>query len=150
MSKIESITQKVSGHIKKPMTADEIAEYLDSFDYSAELALQHLILLFAKAQSQLKSETWKQAAEITNNKIVQEIIENASERFGVSASAIMSKTRKRCASDARAAAQWACYHRANVKLNLIAKLWKSALSSIAGNRQKVSRHKVLLQIAKEL
>ncbi len=104
----------------------------------------------SKVQAQLKSETWKQAAEITNNKIVQEIIENASERFGVSASAIMSKTRKRCASDARAAAQWACYHRANVRLNLIAKLWKSALSSIAGNRQKVSKHKVLLQIAKEL
>ena len=57
MSKIEAITQKVSGHIKKPMTADEIAEYLESFDYSAELALQHLLLLFAKAQSQLKSET---------------------------------------------------------------------------------------------
>jgi len=82
--------------------------------------------------------------------LVQKIIESTAERFGVTIAAIMSKTRKQCPSDARAVAQWACYHRANVKSVSIAKIWKSAESSVCHNRQKVTKHKVLLQIAKEL
>ena len=81
---------------------------------------------------------------------VQQFINSAADRFGVSIADIMSKTRKQCAADARAVAQWACYNRANVKSVAIAKIWKSAESSVCHNRQKVSRHKVLLQIAKEL
>jgi len=112
--------------------------------------IKHLESELAKAQAQLKSEEWRRAESITDNKTVQEIIEKAAVTFGVSASAIMSKTRKRCPSDARAVAQWACYHRANVRIYTIAKIWRSALSSVAGNRQKVTKHKVLLEIAKTL
>jgi len=45
MNKLQTIAQQIAGHIQKPMTADEIADALESGDYSAELIMQHLLLL---------------------------------------------------------------------------------------------------------
>lgn len=39
--------ESIAGHIRKPMTAREIADALNSGDYNAELILQHLLRLIA-------------------------------------------------------------------------------------------------------
>ena len=45
MNKLQAIAHQIAGHIEKPMTADEIADALESGDYSAEIIMQHLLLL---------------------------------------------------------------------------------------------------------
>ena len=35
-------------HIGAPMTLDELAEYIESDEYSAELALQHALILLVR------------------------------------------------------------------------------------------------------
>ena len=42
------VTRKVAGHIEKPYSAEEIAAMIESGDYSAELVMQHLLLLIAE------------------------------------------------------------------------------------------------------
>ena len=39
------VTLKVAGHIEKPYSAEELAAMIESGDYSAELVMQHLLLL---------------------------------------------------------------------------------------------------------
>jgi len=40
---LREITQKIAGHIRRPMAAHEIAKQLTDGDYSAELIMQHLL-----------------------------------------------------------------------------------------------------------
>ena len=41
------VARKVAGHIEKPYSAEELAAMIESGDYSAELVMQHLLLLIA-------------------------------------------------------------------------------------------------------
>ena len=42
---LREITKEVAGHIRRPMVAHEIAKELENGEYSAELMMQHLLLL---------------------------------------------------------------------------------------------------------
>lgn len=43
-----NIVQKISGHIKNPMTLEEVIIELKNEEYSPELLLQHVLLILSK------------------------------------------------------------------------------------------------------
>jgi hypothetical protein len=47
MDKLQQCSQKIAGHIKKPMSIDDIIDQINSNEYNAELMLQHLLLFSA-------------------------------------------------------------------------------------------------------
>jgi len=47
---LREITRDLAGHIRRPMGAREIATKLESGEYSAELLMQHLLLLVDRIQ----------------------------------------------------------------------------------------------------
>jgi hypothetical protein len=65
---IKELAKSRSGNIKKAMTEEEIHSYILSEEYSAELALQHALLLLAKTAMEL--EKLKQKTENQRQRIV--------------------------------------------------------------------------------
>lgn len=45
---LEQLVSDICSHIREPMTIDDLVEYIASNDYSAELALQHALLLLSR------------------------------------------------------------------------------------------------------
>jgi len=42
---LREVARSVAGHIRKPYSAGEIASIIESGDYSAEMMMQHLLIL---------------------------------------------------------------------------------------------------------
>jgi hypothetical protein len=45
---LSEVAQSVAGHIRKPYNAEEIASIITKGDYSAEMMIQHLLVLLTK------------------------------------------------------------------------------------------------------
>jgi hypothetical protein len=45
---LHEVAQSVAGHIRKPYRAEEIASIITNGDYSAEMMMQHLLILLTK------------------------------------------------------------------------------------------------------
>jgi hypothetical protein len=54
-SALQLCSQRVAGHIQKPMDIHAIVSEIDSDEYNAELMLQHLLLWAAKTECHLKN-----------------------------------------------------------------------------------------------
>lgn len=67
---LQQAAEKIAGHIRKPMTADEIAETLKNGEYSAELVLQHLLLLVTNATVDLPDTAAQDSASKSNSPAV--------------------------------------------------------------------------------
>jgi hypothetical protein len=46
---LQEVARSVAGHIRKPYSAGEIAAIIKSGDYSAEMMMQHLLILVTSA-----------------------------------------------------------------------------------------------------
>ncbi len=45
---LREVAQSVAGHIRKPYSTEEIASIITKGDYSAEMMMQHLLILLTK------------------------------------------------------------------------------------------------------
>jgi hypothetical protein len=50
---LHEITQKIAGHIRRPMSIDEIKTELETSEYSAELIMQHSLLFIDSMATKL-------------------------------------------------------------------------------------------------
>ena len=55
MNTLTEQAQRIAGHIQNPMTETELANYLASDNYNSDLALHHLLILFA-TQNKMSDE----------------------------------------------------------------------------------------------
>jgi hypothetical protein len=63
---LSSLTHTISEHVKTPMTLQQLADYVASSEYGAELALQHALLLLIKqsediAEARREAIRWQDA-----------------------------------------------------------------------------------------
>jgi len=58
---------RIAGHIQQPMSADELAAYVATDNYSSQLALQHALLLLADAKYSNYARVKKKLAELMPN-----------------------------------------------------------------------------------